>query len=103
MGRGNGKEGGKGERAPSPVSLRPSHLSLAPRYPYQISALQKQMLLQDAAMGEKLLVYDEVQVECTRPWLEAPQALILPHNGRNFEVQVTLSKVLFGYWAAAYS
>jgi len=48
------------------------------------------VLLQDAAMGEKLLVYDEVQVECTAPWLEAPHALILPHNGRNFEVQVTL-------------
>ncbi|KAL0024941.1 hypothetical protein WJX77_004746 [Trebouxia sp. C0004] len=45
-------------------------------------------LHEDAAMGEKLLVYDEVQVECTAPWLEAPHALILPHNGRNFEVQV---------------
>ncbi len=39
-------------------------------------------------MSEKLQVYDEVVVECTAPWLEAPHALILPHNGRNFEVQV---------------
>ena len=39
-------------------------------------------------MGEKLAVYDEVVVECSEPWLEAPQALILPHNGRTFEVQV---------------
>jgi len=50
------------------------------------------VLLQDAPMGEKLQVYDEVEVECTAPWLEAPHALILPHNGRNFEVQVTFSE-----------
>ena len=47
-------------------------------------------------MGEKLQVYDEVQVECTAPWLEAPHALILPHNGRNFEVQVTVSEASSG-------
>lgn len=39
-------------------------------------------------MDKKLSVYDEVVVECTAPWLEAPQTLILPHNGRTFEVQV---------------
>ncbi|KAL0038695.1 hypothetical protein WJX79_003623 [Trebouxia sp. C0005] len=45
-------------------------------------------LHEDAGMDKKLLVYDEVHMECTAPWLEAPHALILPHNGRNFEVQV---------------
>lgn len=39
-------------------------------------------------MGDKLQVYDELKVECTAPWLEAPATLILPHNGRSFEVQV---------------
>lgn len=54
-------------------------------------------------MDKKLLVYDEVHMECTAPWLEAPHALILPHNGRNFEVQVTLVEPPPGSWAAAYS
>ena len=76
--------------SPFPFPLSPWPLPLSPCYPYPNNAFQKQVLLQDAAMGEKLLVYDEVQVECTAPWLEAPHALILPHNGRNFEVQVTL-------------
>ena len=48
-------------------------------------------LLQDAEMAAKLQVYDEVVLECSQPWLEAPGALILPHNGRMFEVKVHLS------------
>lgn len=40
-------------------------------------------------MAAKLQVYDEVVLECTQPWLEAPGALILPNNGRMFEVKVT--------------
>lgn len=39
-------------------------------------------------MAAKLQVYDEVVLECSQPWLEAPGALILPHNGRMFEVKV---------------
>ena len=42
-------------------------------------------------MGDKLQVYDEVVLDCTQPWLEAPNALILPHNGRMFEVKVKLT------------
>ena len=41
-------------------------------------------------MAAKLQVYDEVVLECSQPWLEAPGALILPHNGRMFEVKVHL-------------
>lgn len=47
-------------------------------------------MLQDAEMAAKLQVYDEVVLECSQPWLEAPGALILPHNGRMFEVKVCL-------------
>lgn len=39
-------------------------------------------------MAAKLQVYDEVVLECSQPWLDAPGALILPHNGRMFEVKV---------------
>ena len=46
-------------------------------------------MLQDAEMAAKLQVYDEVVLECTQPWLEAPGALILPHNGRMFEAKVS--------------
>ena len=46
------------------------------------------LMLQDAEMAAKLQVYDEVVLECSQPWLEAPGALILPHNGRMFEVKV---------------
>ena len=45
-------------------------------------------------MGEKLQVYNEVMLECTAPWIDAPKALILPHNGRNFEVRVSCVKAL---------
>ena len=45
--------------------------------------------VQDAEMGERLQVYDEVVLECTAPWFQAPQALILPHNGRTFEVKAS--------------
>ena len=41
-------------------------------------------------MDEKLQVYSEVTLECTGPWIQAPKALILPHNGRTFEVKVSL-------------
>ena len=47
-------------------------------------------MLQDAEMADKLQVYDEVVLECSQPWLEAPGALILPHNGRMFEIKVRL-------------
>lgn len=40
-------------------------------------------------MEEKLQVYDEVLLECTAPWFQAPKALILPHNGRSFEVKAS--------------
>lgn len=46
--------------------------------------------MQDAEMAEKLQVYNEVTLECTAAWIDAPQALILPHNGRNFEVKASL-------------
>ena len=52
-------------------------------------------MLQDAEMAAKLQVYDEVVLECTQPWLEAPGALILPHNGRMFEVKVSRLAVLY--------
>lgn len=90
---------------PSPCLLAssPSLIGPFPSLPYPNSAFHRQVLLQDAGMGEKLQVYDEVQVECTAPWLEAPHALILPHNGRNFEVQVTLPESPPGSWPAACS
>lgn len=50
-------------------------------------------MLQDAEMAAKLQMYDEVVVKCSQAWLEAPGALILPHNGRMFEVKVHLSTV----------
>ena len=39
-------------------------------------------------MSDKLRVYDELTLKCTAPWVEAPSTLVVPHNGRNFEVQV---------------
>ena len=47
--------------------------------------------MQDAEMGEKLQVYNEVMLECTASWIDAPRALILPHNGRNFEIKASLA------------
>ena len=48
------------------------------------------VIMQDAEMEDKLQVYNEVMLECTAPWIDAPKALILPHNGRNFEIKASV-------------
>ena len=45
--------------------------------------------MQDADVkAERLAVEDYVTLRATAPWVDAPQSLLLPHNGRTFEIRV---------------
>lgn len=47
---------------------------------------------QDAdTKGERLAVEDKLVLETTAPWLDAPSTLLLPHNGRTFEIKVIIT------------
>ena len=47
------------------------------------------VLHEDAdVQGERLAVEDRLEVVPSAPWVSAPPALLLPHNGRTFDVHV---------------
>ena len=39
---------------------------------------------------ERLAVEDYMVLQSTAPWLDCPSRLIVPHNGRTFELKVTI-------------
>ncbi|GMH33052.1 hypothetical protein BSKO_00886 [Bryopsis sp. KO-2023] len=52
-------------------------------------ATVKPRLHEDADVrDEKLAIEDRLSLKSTQPWLSCPEALLLPHNGRAFEVKV---------------
>ena len=45
--------------------------------------------MQDADVKtERLAVEDYMVLQSTAPWLDCPSQLIVPHNGRTFELKV---------------
>ena len=40
---------------------------------------------------ERLAVEDYMVLQSTAPWLDCPSCLIVPHNGRTFELKVSIA------------
>lgn len=82
--------GSRGPAINNPTLPKPSlnQQLKKPQHKNKCKTLQT-LVPQDADIkSEKLAVEDRLVVRSTAGWVKSPQALLLPHNGRGFEIQV---------------